>query len=1044
MIFRFGAYEFDEEAGELRRVGAPVNVQPKPLALLALLLRERERIVSQDELFETLWPDAVVTSGSLTRAISHARRAIGDTNKGALIRSFPRRGYRFMGEVVAENGDAAARNADAEVAPTLIPAPDSVTNSTAVERSTAAAAGSHRGIFVGRVEARSMLQAALERTCSGEGAIALVTGGAGIGKTRLTEVFAEEATRRGALVVLGRCREGDGAPPFWLWAQVLRTLLAEDVLGEEVREIARSGELTGLIPSLAALTDAAPASPALPPEQRRFLFFDAVARALASASRVQPLVLILEDLQWANAASLRLLEHLAFELESHPVLTVATVRDEPRERGHPVDRTVPLIRQREISFDIQLGAFSRGEVAALLRAVIGAVPPADLTSELFARTEGVPLFVREAVRLLAERGDLAHPERISARGIALPGQAAELIGQALDALTESSAAMLGSAAVLGRTFSLPAVAAISDLPRAETLDLLDQAIAAGIVEALPDAAGYRFTHALFRDAAYEALPSGVRARLHLHAAERLEQQNADDPRRVIAELAHHHFEAIAIGDPERAFDCANQAAEAAEQLSAYEQAAVHYTQAARSLEHCEGVAPERRLATLLRLGEAERLGGERELRREAYAEAMERARTLGLHREFAQAAIGYCALSEWSPRDEFAQRALEEALAGLPEEYTTERSRLTARLAYLSISGTPTRAEQDARESARLARASGDPEALQEALYTLHYVLAGPDNLEERRAMVSDLSEAATASTLRDTCVIALLDVACDYLMLGDLAGASEMREDVRRLSESYPSPSMIWHTRVYDAGVVLMQGDFARVEPLSVAALHVGQRIQHPFAAACHSGQIMQVRRELGDDAAVQKQFAPFFDTRKGPTHWVRAVLGRAELTLGNDARAREILDRLLERGVDAIPRGIRFASSVVEIAHLCAELGDTERAQALYRMLKNVEHLHGVMPVPVNYGGPVAHCLARLSETLGLADEAADFYAQATNAANALGARPAVARIGVDWARLLLRGGDRQAAEELASESSRNALALGMRRVAAEALAVSTRISG
>src|SRR5262249_5461412 len=99
--FRFGAYELDEERGELRREGRPVAIQPKPLALLALLLRERDRVVSADELLKRLWPDIVVSPGSVNRAISHARRAIGDTHRGRLVRSVPRRGYRFSGEVVA-------------------------------------------------------------------------------------------------------------------------------------------------------------------------------------------------------------------------------------------------------------------------------------------------------------------------------------------------------------------------------------------------------------------------------------------------------------------------------------------------------------------------------------------------------------------------------------------------------------------------------------------------------------------------------------------------------------------------------------------------------------------------------------------------------------------------------------------------------------------------------------------------------------------------------------------------------------------------------
>jgi len=155
-------------------------------------------------------------------------------------------------------------------------------------------------------------------------------------------------------------------------------------------------------------------------------------------------VTVLEDLQSADPPSLRLLEHLAFEAASEPILVLASVREEFRERGHPLDRTLGVLRQHERTVELALGGFSRREVAALLARTLGRSAPSDLISELFVRREGVPLFLREVIRLLAERGVLEQPEKIPRSGIALPGRALDLIRRAFDALSDPARSLVAS------------------------------------------------------------------------------------------------------------------------------------------------------------------------------------------------------------------------------------------------------------------------------------------------------------------------------------------------------------------------------------------------------------------------------------------------------------------------------------------------------------------------------------------------------------------------------------------------------------------------
>jgi DNA-binding winged helix-turn-helix (wHTH) protein/tetratricopeptide (TPR) repeat protein len=1007
MSVRFGIFELDEEAGELRMAGEPVAIQPKPLALLAYLIRERDRVVPTDELLEALWPGTIVSPGSLTRAVSHARRAIEDTHRGALLRSFPRRGYRFTGDVV----DTRAQVADA---PPTAPGQAQVAAQDA--------------LFVGRGEALARLGEAWAGVASGRGGIVLVTGPAGIGKTRLTEVFARDAAQRGPLVVVGRCSDHDGVPAFWLWAQILRRLVEEDILRDEVRALAGAGELADLLPGIAASDPARPAPDDLPAGQQRFLFFDAVTRVLQASARRRPLVLILEDLQWAGQPSLRLLEHLACELAGVPLLIVATVRDESRERGHPVDRTTSVLRQQECCSQVALAGLSRGEVGQLLARAIGGPAPADLTSELFARTEGVPFFVGEAIRLLEERGELQHPERIPRRGVTLPAQAVDLVRRSLDGLSAPCSELIGAAAIAGREFTLTTVAAIARVERADALDWLDEAIRAGVVEEQQDgAARYRFSHALFQEAVYSAMPAGTRARLHARAAERLEARYGGDLEPVISELAHHHARGIAVGDPERAFEVAVCAAQSAERQYAYEQVALHYEQAVAALDHCESVDPSRRLATLLSLGEAHRLAGERDERREVFRLAMESARSLGRHRDFARAAIGFCDVAEWSPHDLVARAVVEEALAAQDEEAGVERARLTTRIGYLEVEDREL-AEPFGREGVRLALASGDPEAIQEAIYVLHYIIAGPDDMEERSRQIGQLVDSARACHGRDTAVIAVLDVGCDALTVGDMATARRFRDEAGELAGRYASPSMQWHTAVWDTGLAFLEGRFDEVEQRAQDALLIGRRIRHPYARACFGSQLSLLARERGDHEQLLQLQRPTLTRRRGATEWVMAVVARSELALGNEAAAQGLFDQLAAGGFEDIPRNIRWPGTMPEIALLCAELEDAARARQLLAVLGSVEQHHGVLPVPINYSGPYTRCMARLSEVVGASDDALALYEEALESASAMGARPMQAHIQHEYGRLLGRSGDATRARSLLEESHRLSQEIGM----------------
>lgn len=1008
MIFRFGGYELDEEAGELRRRGELVSIQPKPFELLRILLRERDRIVSSEELFEALWPGVAVTPSSLTRAVSVARRAIGDTNRGEMLRSVARRGYRFVAPVVAHGADGEPGERTAAAAQAAKPREAAPSD------------------LIGRDAELARLREAWSRALAGRGGVIVVSGPAGVGKTRLTERFAEECAREGAQAVIGRAREGEGVPALWVWVQVLRRVLANDADGEVGGALAgAAAELGEFLPELGELGErgerggkkAARAARAPTPEQSRFLLFDAVARALQVAARRHPLLVVLEDLQWAGAASLRLFEHVGLDAGSAPLLLVATVR-----AGAEADALAPVVSRvvrAGNGGELPLSGLSRGEVAALLARELGANPPPDLTSELFARTEGVPLFLREAIRMLAERGDLRRPERVRRWAVTLPDHVFDLIRRPLAQLSPECGELLAAAGVLGREFSLPLASAVAEVPRDRALDLLDEAEQAGVAESSPDdPATWRFTHALFHEAVYAGLGAARRTRLHARAARALEELHGPDER-AIAELAHHHLQGIALGDPERAAACAVRAAERAHRIRDFEQAAMHRAQVVAALEHVPGCDPVRRLDALLALGEAHGLAGDRSGRRDAFARALEKARELGRHEALARAAIGFCDLTEWSYADDAARTALREAL-GVAGDDTALRAAIATRLAYLDIRVARERAVPRARDALALARASGDPDLVIDACYVLHFAIAGPSGFAEREALTDEMHRAARSAERPEEAVVALVDVACDRIAQGDLEGARRRRAEAEAVAGERPNPTMVWHLVAYDAGLAHLEGRFADCERLNDEARRVGQRIDHPFAAGVHMAHRVSLARERGDFAYVARALGRALETDEGPVDWMRVVKLRADLALGNREKVAQSFAEIAGIGFDAVPHNIRWLSTMLELGHLCADLGDRERAAEIEAALQPLAPFHGVLPVPICYAGPMEAALARLAALQGRVDEACERFEEARASAESLGARPTVARILTEHAGLLARRGRTAASRTLLAEAA------------------------
>ncbi len=311
VVFVFEDFEADEGLRELRREGRPVDLHPTPLRLLLYLLRNRDRVIPKDELLDRVWFDAAVSEGVLSTAIKEIRSALGDDgSQQRVIQTLRGKGYRL-------------------VAP--------------VEERPAAPARGHAGRggvpdFVGRGPVLDRLDAALEDALAGRGRIVLLAGEAGIGKTRTAEEFAAAASSRGVPVHAAWCREEKGAPPYWPWVQILRGLVDGQDAGALRSELgAGAARIAQIVPEIRERLPDLPEVPAeADPEEARFLLFDAVAGFLTRASAHQARILVVDDLHWAGASSLQLLEFLAHEIGAARILLLGTYRDIEVDRDHPL------------------------------------------------------------------------------------------------------------------------------------------------------------------------------------------------------------------------------------------------------------------------------------------------------------------------------------------------------------------------------------------------------------------------------------------------------------------------------------------------------------------------------------------------------------------------------------------------------------------------------------------------------------------------------------------------------------------------------------
>ncbi|MEU7747580.1 BTAD domain-containing putative transcriptional regulator [Nonomuraea sp. NPDC049158] len=397
------------------------------------------------------------------------------------------------------------------------------------------------GVLVGRAEELTALRQAIEPAFTGGTGLIVLEGEPGIGKTRLLEELTAEAEQRDAAVVWARCLEGEGTPSMWPWIQAVGAVL--DELPGAAREKWLAGELGDLLEPAGDVLGESVA----PDAGAQFRLFEAAVAAVGQVAAQRPLVLVIDDLQWADVASLRLFSHLAARLPAGTAI-IGGLRDRAPVPGSALTRTLAAASRGPGHFRTRLGPLGMAEVAELVRRETGQDPGPQAVRGIYTRTAGNPFFVRELALLLADSGALV--EDAGAR-VGVPATVRDVVRDRMAGLDDCARNLLQIAALVGREVDLSLLAGVAGLDVQTCLDRLEPVEALGLLEPTPgNPFSFRFSHDLVRESVSETTPPGRANPLHLRVADTLERTDSSGDY-VAERVAHHLWAAGPLADPRR-------------------------------------------------------------------------------------------------------------------------------------------------------------------------------------------------------------------------------------------------------------------------------------------------------------------------------------------------------------------------------------------------------------------------------------------------------------------------------------------------------------
>lgn len=887
--------------------------------------------------------------------------------------------------------------------------------------------------FVGRQSEAAVLARHHAAAADGSGRVVLITGEAGIGKTRVVEeVLGPPGTPR---VAWGRCHQGGGAPAFWPWVEALRPLVAaaprerlRDALGSGAPELARIfPELTPVPGRQATASEALPGSPAA-----RFRLFDAFTN-LIDALTDAPLALVIDDLHWADGESLLLLRFLGPEVRQRSLLIVATCR-ESELRAVP---EAPHIRAdlARLAERLPLAGLTTEEVGDYARAATGTDASAGVVRAIHAATGGNAFFVTEVIELLRRAGRLGWTE-LRIDDLQLPLGLRDAVLRRLDGVGDDTRALLRLAALAGPALELDVLARAAGLDARSLLGLLGPAFVAGVLHESPNAPGApRFAHQLVAEALQAELAPQRRRELHLALADALETLRAAALDEVSGDLSRYLLRAAPLADPARTVASLERAGERALRLLGYEDATEHF---ARALEvaRSSGAPAARRLDLLSRLAEARLAAGDDGGARDSAVEAARQARRLGdVRRLVAASALAGAARSETGQPDHELIGLLDDAAHACGSDLVLRARVLPPLSRELYFVDRARRLEASAA-GLELARGLGDPALLAAALGARHLALWEPGRASERLALADE--QLALAERTRDGQLATHAHAwrIADLLELGRIDAADAGLGRYAALAGRLRLPRLSWHVAVAHASRALRLGRLAEAERGAEEALATWQSGPQNNVLQFYAIQLFLVREEQGRLAELDETLQTFAAGSTLPA-W-HAALASLHGSMGRHDEARRVLRDIASRR-DTLPVDGTLVSTLARLALACAAVGDGEVAAALLPRLEPYAGDHVVIGAGVAWLGSVARYVGLLALTAGRVADAVRHLEAALDANQRCRAPAQVAYAQAALAQALRArgggaGGDARRADELAASARAAAHALGLGALARE----------
>lgn len=829
----------------------------------------------------------------------------------------------------------------------------------------------HGSRVIGRWEQRALLRSAFEGAASGDGGAVMLSGPGGIGKTTLLGALLDDVGDR-ALVGWGACWHGQGSPGFWPWTQALEELTR--TLGVDAARDAAG-------PSSAALSVLVPAL-AVSPRPRRDehgarveLLADAV-RWLRRVTSERPVVLVLDDLQWADESSLDLLDQVLAAPSRSRLLVVGAFR--PDDLAADRRRRLGELTQR--AAHVQLAGLDVEAVAELAVAE-GGEQLRPLAAQLHARTGGHPLFVRELARL-PEPGPSGQ----------LPDAVMEAVDQRLEDLPTDTRRGLDVAAVAGNVVRVEVVGAVLALDPLAVHDLLEAAVECGVLHR--DGDETRFAHDLFREALYLQVPAADRIRLHAAVGQAMAARADRGAAASVGDVARHLCDGLPVADAPDAVAWAERAATVERRRSAFAEAAHHLTRVRSRVGAFGSEVDPGRLHTLL-LEEVECLArsGAPDEARDLLARALAVAT---VPERVADLALAHHRLgSRFAVRRDEVLTGLRRARAVIEGIDDAREARVTAALARAlqhSVSEERDQAHHLSERALELGRACGDDTTLIECLLARHDALWRPGTGAARAELGAEITEVAGRTGDVDRIADGLLLEANGLLE----AGEPTFRTVLDRwfaLVETRDEPKDHYLALTRRAALALLDVRLDDARRLMSASAELGEAIGEPDTSNVLMSQRVAYAHASGDPTELTEL------ARDAVAHWTGAPVHAHAVAAGALALAGDLEGAAKHLAAVGASGGWEREDSYLRSVYLpylataAAALGERELCRAMLAEVEQLTSNSGVNGAVVAYAGPFAATAAVLAEALGDHDGAAAHRAAATRVAGRLGAQAWVA---------------------------------------------------